>query len=172
MQAGMFAGIEVDFRRDYSRQVVEQHLDNVVAEKDCGRSELVRDAQLPDLFLAEIPEGWVRQGCIFEADVIAKDNGKTNKDGKHMFHGSFRDAKHLARDPRTAVALHLHHLLIHEGFQSKLIEDFKPRREYGSEFEEFVWKRPWMDWYLMLGFGKSHGHARDVYSSSSGKTQR
>lgn len=105
--------------------------------------------------------------------MIAKDQGKTNKDGKHEFHGCFRDHKHLARDVRTAIALQLYQLLEVEGFKDRLIEDFRPHLEYeeGSA-GAVICVRPWMDWHLIPGFRNVGGRQRDVYRHASSATQR
>lgn len=169
-KVGLFRDQPMPFIRDQLRQATEQHLDSVLAEKDCGRSELIRNAQLPDLFLSDLPDGWVKPGCSFKADVIAKDNGKTNHDGHHEFHGALRDARHLASDCRTAVALHLYHMLIVEGLGEQLLEDFKPRPEFDEDGITVLTVRPWMDWYLIAG-RTSAGRA-NVFSSTSGATQR
>jgi hypothetical protein len=122
------------------------------------------------LFLANLPDGWVKPGDVFQADCIAKDNGKTNHDGKHEFHGCFRDSVTLARDVRTAIALQLYQLLEVEGYKEQLLADFEPRPEHDGQ-GNIVNARPWMDWYLIPGFGAG-GHRRNLYHSTSGVTQR
>ena len=167
-KTGLFRGIDMPFARDVQRQAIEHHLDTVVSEKNCGRSELIRDAQLPDLFLSTPPDGWVKQGHTFQADVIAKDQGKTNKDGKHEFHGCFRDRKHLASDARTAISLQLYQLLEIEGYKQQLIDDFEPRLVANDN--GVTTKRPWMDWFLMPGFTRNK--RRDLTKPTSSLTQR
>ena len=48
-KAGLFKDVDTPFTRDIQRQAIEQHLDTILSEKDCGRSELARDVQLPDV---------------------------------------------------------------------------------------------------------------------------
>lgn len=48
-KAGLFTDVAMPFARDIQRQAIEHHLDTILSEKNCGRSELIRDAQLPDV---------------------------------------------------------------------------------------------------------------------------
>ena len=123
------------------------------------------------IFLQEPPDGWVKLGSSIKADVLAKDNGKCNHDGKHLFHGALRDNRHLCKDVRTAVALQFHHLLVQEGLAQQLIEDFEPREVYDTKLDLWVTARPWMDWYIIPGF-RTGGRQRDVFKTTSSKTQR
>ena len=123
------------------------------------------------IFLADLPDGWVKRGCDFKADVVAKDQGKTNKDGKHEFHGCFRDSKHLAKDVRTAIALQLWQVMEVEGHKADLVRNFEPVNEYADgDSGGVITARPWMDMYLIPGFTRAR--KRDVFRSASSATQR
>ena len=95
------------------------------------------------LFLADLADGWVKEGKHFQADVIVKSNGKTNHDGKHEFHGSLRDAKNLCLDVRTGVALQLFQVLIVEAKGNHLVRDFQPFYVPGSTWRSVGRERPW-----------------------------
>ena len=97
-------------------------------------------------FLADLADGWVKEGKHFQADVIVKSNGKTNHDGKHEFHGSLRDAKNLCLDVRTGVALQLFQVLVMEGKAGQLVRDFQPFCVPGSA------------WYSVGRDPPSHGN--------------
>jgi hypothetical protein len=126
---------------------------------------------LAQLFLTDLPDGWVKPGYQFQADVVAKDQGKTNKDGKHEFHGCLRDHKHLARDVRTAIALQLWQVMEVEGHKDELLRGFEPVHEYveGDSGAVLV-ARPWMDMYLIPGFTSQR--KRNLYRSACAATQR
>lgn len=119
-------------------------------------------------FVSPLPDGWVKEGCIFEADVISKNNGKTNHEGKHEFHGSLRDSQSLCLDVRTAIALQLFYVLVVENKAVQLLQDFKP---FWDEDQQCVVRR-WMDWYLIPGFPSTGPRKMDVFRSVSGASQR
>jgi hypothetical protein len=48
-KVGLFKDQEMPFKKNVQRQAFEHHLDTVIGEKNCGRSELTRNAQLPDV---------------------------------------------------------------------------------------------------------------------------
>lgn len=48
-KVGLFKDVPVPFMRSKQRQSIEHHLDSILSEKQCGRSELMREAQLPDV---------------------------------------------------------------------------------------------------------------------------
>lgn len=51
-EVGLLKHADHPFKLDVFRQVVQGHLDQVAADKNCGRSELLRDLQLPDVCTA------------------------------------------------------------------------------------------------------------------------
>lgn len=53
-KAGLYKDTPAPFVRNAAKQAIEHHLDHVGQQKMCGRSELMRKAQLPDVSASAI----------------------------------------------------------------------------------------------------------------------